>query len=86
MAILLLHQKEKASMCNCVFILFQALNLNLSQYPAYILPGCLTVNILIILTSVLQKMVCIKNEVTALLISYIAGFTHKLYCLSLSGI
>lgn len=60
-------------MFNCVFILFKALNLNLSQYPAYILPGYLAVNIPIILTSVLQKNVWIKYDIVALLTGYIAG-------------
>lgn len=73
MGVLLLHQKEKASICSCVFILFQALNLNLSQYPTYTLPGCLAFNIPTILTSVLQKNGWIKNEI-------FYGFTHWLYC------
>lgn len=55
MGTLLLHQKEKASLCDCEFILFQALSLNLSQYLIYIAPGCLAFNIPTILTSVLPE-------------------------------
>lgn len=52
---LLLHQKKKASLCNCDFLLFQALKLNLFQYLIYIPPGCLTFSIPTILTSVLPE-------------------------------
>lgn len=64
MGVLLLHQKEKASICNCVFY-FKLWN----QYPTYILPGCLTFNIPIILYY--RKMGGLKWN---------CGFIHWLYC------
>lgn len=36
MGVLLLHQKEKASICNCVFILFQALNSVPNLHPSWL--------------------------------------------------